>query len=250
MTRNHQDAARKGSNGKRAANGGAGERLSAARVADYLREHPGFFLKHADLLEVMDAPARANGERVVDLQQYMVERLRNELTDMAAARDDLVATGRNNLSTQSRVHKGILSLLSARSFEHFVETLTTDLTVILDLDVVTVGVERNGDGPSRAQTAGVFQLEPKTVDHLLGPGQQILLRPEATGDPAIFGPGAGLVCSDALIRLTISSKTPAALLALGSRQPEQFHPGQGTELLSFLARVVESCIRGWLNLPE
>jgi uncharacterized protein YigA (DUF484 family) len=70
------------------------------------------------------------------------------------------------------------------------------------------------------------------------------------GDAMVFGPGAGLVSSDALLRLSISSTTPTALLALGAREPGQFHPGQGTELLTFLARVVESCIRGWLNLPE
>ena len=44
--------------------------------------------------------------------------------------------------------------------------------------------------------------------------------------------------------------TPQAMLALGSRQPEHFHPGQGTELLVFLAGTLQQCIRMWLDLPE
>src|SRR3546814_19800428 len=56
--------------------------------------------------------------------------------------NDLVATGLSNLAIQSRVHEAILALLRAASFEEFVETITTDLAVILDLDVVTIGVER------------------------------------------------------------------------------------------------------------
>ena len=39
------------------------------------------------------------------------------------------------------------------------------------------------------------------------------------------------------------------LLALGSREPDTFHPGQATELLCFLTRVIERCIRSWLDLP-
>ena len=97
---------------------------------------------------------------------------------------------------------------------------------------------------------GLCQLKPNTVDSLIGPGRFLVLRPDTPGDPAIFGAGAGLVASDALIRMSISRKTPPAMLALGSRQVEQFHPGQGTELLSFLGQSLESCIRGWLNLPD
>ena len=235
---------------ERTPEGAAGDPVSAAQVADYLRRHPDFFGQDPELLDVIQPPARDRGEGVVDLQQYMVEHLRGALAELSAARDALVVTGRNNLSAQARVHKAVLALLSAKKFEHFIEILTTDVAVILDLDLVTVGVEQNGQDSARAQSAGVYRLEPGTVDRLIGPGQTVALHAHVDGDPEIFGPGAGLVASDALLRLSISGTTPTALLALGSRQPEQFHSGQGTELLSFLARVVESCIRGWLNLAE
>jgi hypothetical protein len=39
------------------------------------------------------------------------------------------------------------------------------------------------------------------------------------------------------------------MLAFGSREPDLFQQGHGTELISFLARVVERCIRSWLDLP-
>ncbi len=251
MTQNRRDAAPESAGRKRAVEGtAAGEPVSAAQVADYLRRHPDFFGRNPDLLAEIQPAARDCGEGVVDLQQYIVEHLRAEVSGLAAARDALVVAGRNNLSAQARVHKAILALLAAKSFEHFIETLTTDLAVILDLDVVTIGVEQNGSDSARAQTAGIFRLERGTVDRLIGPDQAIALRETVDGDPAIFGPGAGLIASDALLRLSISGTTPTALLALGSRQADQFHPGQGTELLAFLVRVVESCIRGWLDLTE
>jgi uncharacterized protein YigA (DUF484 family) len=88
------------------------------------------------------------------------------------------------------------------------------------------------------------------VDAVIGPGRTIALRSDIEGDPAIFGAAAGLVRSEALIRLTISRGTPPALLALGSRDAEQFHSGQGTELMSFMAQALEKCVRAWLNLPD
>ncbi len=254
MTQNRSDAApeilgRKDATGK-AGEAPADSAAAAKQVAAYLRQHPDFFDHNPELLDAIAPAGAAHAGGVVDLRHIMVERLRGELAGMSALHDELVVTGRTNLSAQTRIHKAILALLAARSFEHFVETLTTDLAIIVDLDVVTLGVEQSGEDVSRAQTPGVYSLDPGTVDRLVGPGQSVALRETVEGDPMVFGPGAGLVASDALLRLSISSTTPPALLALGSREPGQFHPGQGTELLGFLARVVESCIRGWLNLPE
>lgn len=223
--------------------------VSADQVAGYLRHHPDFLGDYPELLDVLTPPKRDRGEGVVDLQQFMVERLRREIADLTLLRDDMVAAGRSNLATQGRVHEAILALLRAGSFEEFVETITTDLTVILDLDVATIGVEQATKGAAWKPLAGVYCLEAGSVDALLGPNGSMLLREDIVGDPAIFDGGAGLVRSDALIRLRISTNTPPALLALGSRQTGAFHAGQGTELLTFLSKVLEVSFRAWLHLP-
>ena len=246
----HDAAPKRNSRRPAAAAGGEAAPLSAAQVAAYLREHPDFLCQNPELLDALTPPGRDNGNGVADLQQFMLERLRRDLAEVTAARDALVVTGRCNLSAQARVHKATLALLRARSFEHFIETLTTDLAVILDLDVVVVGVEQPADGTAPAPAAGVVPLGPRMVDRFIGPGQSIALRDKVCGDPAIFGAGAGLVRSEALIRLSFGRTTPSALLAFGARQEDHFQPGQGTELLTFMARVVETSIRGWLNLPE
>jgi uncharacterized protein YigA (DUF484 family) len=243
MTQNRRDSTPENPGRKDAVEETGGASTSAAQVAAYLRQHPDFFDRNPELLDDIAPAGEARAEGVVDLRHFMVERLRDEVAEM-------VTTGRANLSAQARIHKAILALLAARNFEHFVETLTTDLAVILDLDVVTLGVEQNGEDVNRASNPGVYSLDPGTVDRLIGPGQAIALREAVEGDDMVFGPGAGLVASDALLRLSIGSTTPPALLALGSREPGQFHPGQGSELLNFMARVVESCIRGWLSLPK
>jgi uncharacterized protein YigA (DUF484 family) len=81
-------------------------------------------------------------------------------------------------------------------------------------------------------------------------GQSVLLQSDIGGLEAIYGGGANLVQSQALLRVDISMDTPPAILAFGSRDPKMFQPGQGTEMVSFMARVVERAFRSWLNLPH
>lgn len=263
MHRNPGDAAPEGdkperrneSDGAQAA--GRVQALNDALVAAYLRRHPDFLVRNPELIEALVPPDRRQAEEsgpadevVVDLQRFMLERLRTEIGELRGARDDLLATGRSNMVAQGRVQHAILALMEARSFERLIETITTDLALILNVDAAVLCVERSEDSVAAQAVAGVQRLEPGTVDALIGPGREVCLRPSITGDPALFGALSGLVRSDALLRLRISSKTPPALLAFGSRDPEAFHSNQGTELMSFLAQALALCIRGWLELAE
>lgn len=222
--------------------------LSAEDVCAYLRSHPDFLVHNADLVHHLTPPSVDRGRGVVDLQAFMVERLRNEVRRLKDQQRELIGTSRANLNSQNRIHAAVLFLLDAQSFEQLIQTITTDLAVLLDLDVACLIVESNGQDIPHVQTSGVRVVEPGTVDRWLGTAD-VVLNADIQGSPDIYGPGAGLVRSEALIRLQVSSETPEGMLAFGSREPDTFHTGQGTELVGFLARVVERVIRGWLELP-
>src|SRR5690606_1437514 len=106
----------------------------------------------------------------------------------------------------------------------------------------------NGHDIPQALTSGIRVVDEGFGAHLRG-GRDIVLAGDVRGDEALFGAAAGLVRSHALARLNVSSETPPCLLALGSREPDMFHDGMRTELMSFMARVMERCIRAWLDLP-
>jgi hypothetical protein len=228
------------------------EDLEASAVADYLARHPEFFGDWPVLLERLRLPPATSAEgdsRVVDLRGALIERQRTQLREIARRRDEMVTAGRANLQSQSRVHQAVLALLGAQSFEELIERTTSDLAVILDLDAAALGVEQKAESLPPIRLGGVFQLERGTVERLLGAGHATRLRPAVVGDPLLFGSAAGLVRSDALVRLDISPLTPPALLALGSRQEHHFEQGQGTELLQFLGSVLSQMIKVWLDLP-
>lgn len=221
-----------------------------SRVAAYLRAHPDFLVNNPDLLRVLTPPGKENGGNVEDFQTFLIERLRGEVERLSGDNRDLLITSRDNLSGQRRVHDAVLALVGAPDFEQLVHVITTDLAVILDLDIVTLCVEVADARWPRAVASGVFTLQPGAVDELIGTGRDLILFRKRTGERAVFGSATSLVRSSALLRLRFGSKRKSGILALGSRHEDTFHPGQGTELLSFLARVVELSVKAWLDLPE
>ncbi|MEC9347229.1 MAG: DUF484 family protein [Pseudomonadota bacterium] len=223
-----------------------------ATVAAYLAENPDFLVRHPELVQLLDAPSRfaaqADGANVVDMQTFMVGRLQADLARARRDQVELIQSARSNLTSQGQIHEAVLAALDARDFEHFIHIVTSDFPLMLDVDAVTLCVEdREGHGASG--TAGVYALEPETVNALIGGERRILLRPETRGDERLFGPAASLVRSDALVRLSLGRNAPHALMTLGSRERGRFHPGQGTELLGFLAGTLERQLRRWLDLP-
>ncbi len=94
---------------------------------------------------------------------------------------------------------------------------------------------------------GIRLLRSGMVDQLLGSDREVLLCTDIKGDPALFGGAAGLVRSQALLRLSFARSGPSGLMCIGTRKAGAFHPGLATELLTFLARAVEITIAQWLE---
>jgi uncharacterized protein len=221
--------------------------IGAREVMAYLRQHPDFLDRHPDALRLLRAPARQNGDGILDFQHFMLERLRHDLTRLQGEQKSLIATSRGNLASQCRVHKAVLAMLRAPSFEHLLQIVTTDLAVLLDVDIVTLGVESAASRTPRLPLNGIHLLPSGTVDKLFGPSRDALLCTDIQGDPALFGGAAGLVRSQALLRLSFSRSAPVGLMCIGTRIPDTFHPGLGTELLTFLSRTLEITIAQWLD---
>ena len=226
-----------------------GSNTQSDEVRQYLSDHSDFLTAHPDLLTELTPPAYQRGDGVLDMQHYMIERLQRQVAALQTDQQDLIAASRTNMMSQARVHSAVLTLLETRTFEHLIEVVTTDLANLLDVDVVTLCVESNSDHAKVAGTDGVFVIPEGRVDEILGDERDILLREDESAERSIFGGASGLVESSAFVRLRVSGAGPLAILALGSRDGQRFHPGQGTELLCFLGQVVGRCIRGWLNLP-
>lgn len=218
-------------------------------VLEFLREHPDFLQNNPEACDLLVPPTLAQGKGVADFQSYMIERLKTDKNDVLSATREIIENARSNMNNQQRVHKAVLRLLEAKSFNDFIQSITIDLAMLMDVDIAVLLVESDGAEIPHVHQTGIRVLPEGTVDQWMQ-NKEVLLQKDITGIEAIYGGACTLVQSQILLKISISMDTPPAILACGSRDPEMFHDGQATDQVAFLARVIERCFRMWLDLPR
>lgn len=217
---------------------------SEEQVLAFLQAHPDFLPAQEGVIARLLAdhmPDRDLGTGVVDFQGHALRALRTEITELRQEAQELIRTARDNMSLQHRVHGAALALMAAETVEDGAKALAEDLPLLLEVDLVLLCLEPGApEGLARISQP----LPEGTVDALLG-GSDTRLRAHLHDETMLYGEGAGLIESDALVRLPATDSHPVGLLAFGSRRARTFEPGQGTELMSFLSAVLHHSLRHW-----
>jgi len=224
------------------------ELLVAERVAAFLRDHPDFLAKRPELLRHIAPPSRELGDNVADWQVFLIERLKADKEILAREQHDLVERTRRHRSLQDRVHAAALTLMGAVDLDHLVEIVTSDVAILLGVDVVNLCVETKTVQGCARMTAGVRCLAPGTVGAVMTDDRDVVLRETDNADERLFAGAAPLVHSEALARFGGEADLPCGILALGSRRPDHFRAGDPVELYRFLATVIDRCLRKKLGL--
>ena len=219
------------------------------QVIAYLRRNPDFLFRHPELLLVLSPPSRwTSADGIVDMQVFIIDRLRDELEQVKGAAEHIIHTSRSNLSTQARTHQAVVALLEATDVPSLARAVAEDLPQYLDVDIANLCLEPPAASHPALTQSPIRWLAPGDVTRLLGgEDRDCALNDEMPGDPLMFGDGASLVQSSAIVRLMTDDPCPIGVIALGSRHGKTFHTGQGTELLSFLAHVIGACLSRFLR---
>ncbi len=223
--------------------------LTAEEIIQYLRNNPEFLKSNPQACELLHPPATVSGKGIADFQSYMIERLKADKEEVITSTREIVENARSNMNNQQRVHRAVLRLLEARSFDDFIHCITMDLSALLDVDISVLVVETEDTSIPHVQQSGIRIVPTGTIDKWMN-GTNILLQDNISGIEAIYGGGAALVASQILLRVDISMSTPPAVIAFGSRDPNMFAQGQATDQVLFLARVIERSFRSWLDIPR
>jgi uncharacterized protein len=217
-------------------------------VLEYLKAHPKLLLDNPKLLAEIAPDRRFDSETVVDMQRFVVQRLRRQVDELKASSKHLVTTTRDNMSILEKTHDCALAVLNAKDFHALSRVLSEDIPLFLGLDAAAIGIEVNPQDNAMLPVgadAALRLLTPGTVDMLIGTDAPTRLRSMADGGTALYGAAEGLVTSDALVRLAPTGTMPVGVFAVGSRDEGYFSEDQGTELLGFLAEVVRYAVARW-----
>ena len=150
------------------------------------------------------------------------------------------ATARANFLAQAQTHGAVVDLLDSRNHSDLARRVDDLAQHRFGLAAGVIALETEGLPP-----AGWKALVEGQVDLILdGPYRlaRMGFAPTALG---LFGQDAPEVRSMAMVRMAIWEPSRQGLLAFGSADPEGFTPEMGSELVAFLARVVERTAERW-----
>ncbi|TCP60872.1 hypothetical protein EV663_10746 [Rhodovulum bhavnagarense] len=228
------------------------EDLRARIIAD-----PEMILDDPDVMRALVAAnEKALGANIVDLRGIAMERLEARLDRLEETHRSVIAAAYDNLAGTNQIHRAVLRLLDPVDFESFLSGLSKDVATILRVDCVRLVLEsaRNAQGEALGALGDMVHVaRPGFVDEYAGgphgrdaAARPVTLRQGVPGGEELYGDKSGDLRSEALLRLDLGTGRLPGMLALGSEDPHQFAPGQGTDLLAFFGGVFERVMRRWL----
>ena len=188
----------------------------------------------------------ASDRKVVDLRDRLVERLENRLEKLSMTHRTVIAAAYENVAGTQQLHHAVLALVEPPDLTSFLRRLTAEVPSMLTVDDARLCLEADVEHTTVADDFGeglagrVLALPEGTVRDYMAldgdPTGPVVLRSAGAEAELMFGE-ANPVQSEACLKLDIGGAP--GLLVFGSADPKRFEAGHGTDLLVFLAGVVE-----------
>lgn len=238
---------------------GQTEDLAEADLKARILDHPEVILDDPALMRaLLSAERRAAGRNVVDLRGVLVERLEERIERLEDTHREVLAAAYENVAGTNQIHRACLAILDAGDFAEFLKVMTEDLSRMLGVDIVRLGLEApaaepgSGLGPEGPLKRTVIALPDRGVDAYITHGRglgprPVTLRRLAKASPDLYGDAASGIGSEAVLKLDLGADRRPGLLLFGSNAPSRFHPDQGTDLLTFFSGIFERALQRWIE---
>ena len=212
--------------------------LTADQVAEFLRQNPGFFENHVDILMNLQIP-HPHGGRAVSIGERQLVAVREKAKLLEDKLHELIQFGEENDAVGEKVHRLACRLVDAPSLDAALDTLYLDLLDHFAVPHVAVRLwsvaEENPDTKEFARVAPEMR---QFVEQMTAPYCGHLAVYESQ---AWFGEAAPHLKSFALLPLT-RDKICYGVIGLASEDPKRFYPEMGTLYLARIGELVSHAL--------
>ena len=211
--------------------------LKPQEVANYLENHPDFFIGKDDLLLKLTLPHQ-RGE-AISLVERQIALLREANMDYRRRLTYLGETAKDNERLFERMRKLVLMLLESRDLEQLLEAIADSLNheFKIELHSLILFSEKPMSLPVRIEHVDVAI---KALGNTLEKGKPACGQFEDEELKFLFPEQDDVIGSVAIIPLTYSLNDPQQLgvLALASKDPEHFQDGMGSLFTGYIGDVL------------
>lgn len=221
------------------------EGMDEESVTQYLQQNPEFFERHPQLLARLRLQHPRNGT-TVSLIERQVEVLRDKYQAQEQKLTDFVRVARANNVLADKIHRFACRLLKTTTRAEAITQIEASLREDFDtFHAVLLLAAPEAAGESGASQrflrhVGAEDTVFRSFDALFATCKPRCGQLRDSQRDYLFGSEASGMASVALVPL--GGQPPLGLLALGSVDPERFHPGMSTEFLSRIGELVSEAL--------
>lgn len=213
-------------------------KISAEKVAAWLRDHPDFFTQRTDLLELIRLPD-PRGE-AVSLLERQAQVLRERNQELRERLNGLLDVARENDGLFEKTRQLLLGLVEARNAQQLFRNLLTSLKKDFGSDAVCLMVYDRDvaiDGELRSQIRALPADElPEALQLMLRNGKAVCGVLRSSELEHLFPEQADRIGSAAMVPLAFQGRQ--GLLAIGSYDAQHFRSSLGTLFISHIGDVL------------
>ena len=211
---------------------------TAEQVAEFLKQNPGFFENHVDILMNLQIP-HPHGGRAVSIGERQLVAVREKARLLEDKLRELIQFGEENDALSEKVHRLACRLIEAPSLDATLDTLYLDLLDHFAVPHVAVRLWNVAEeSPETREFAPVAAEMRQFVEQMAAPycGQHAVYESQAW-----FGEAATHVKSFALVALKCE-QSRFGVIALASEDPKRFYPEMGTLYLARIGDLVSHAL--------
>ena len=212
--------------------------LNADQVAEFLRQNPGFFENHVDILVNLQVP-HPHGGRAVSISERQLIAVREKSKLLEDKLRELIQFGEENDALGEKVHRLACRLIDAPSLDATLDTLYLDFLDHFAVPHVAVRLWNVAEeNPDTREFSPVATEMRQFVEQMTAPycGHHAVYENQAW-----FGEAAPHVKSFALVALR-NDATSFGVVALASEDPRRFYPEMGTLYLARIGDLVSHAL--------
>ncbi len=206
-------------------------------VINYLKENKNFFIKHPELIKILNFPLKDRGsEKVVDLDAYRYKKISQQNIDLQNQMTKILIAGKNHQTAQKRILKSTLRILNTKTFSKLIEVIINDLKNILSCDIINCFTSNHS-----LKIDNLNKIDSRIAQSYFKNNSLTNLNQNPKGIFIYFPNKSKLVKSYILLKILFDDNF--LIVAMGSRDKASFSPDMQVDLIEFLIKVIESKLK-------
>tara|TARA_B100000427_G_C15463304_1_gene575084 strand:- start:310 stop:984 length:675 start_codon:yes stop_codon:yes gene_type:complete len=202
-------------------------------VINFLMNNPNFFSKHTKLLNKLNFNSIINkSDKVIDLNAYKSKVISLENINLKEQIREILKAGKSHLISQKRVLRSSIKILNTKSLIKLIDLFVNDLKIILKCDIINCFCTKNDIAFSK-----LHLIDHKVAQSYFRNNSLTNLNQNPKGILLFFPNKSKLIKSYILLKINFLNNF--FIIAMGSKNKDQFTPDMQVDLVEFLTKIIE-----------